>query len=278
MNETFYSPLAKFLKITPDGQVPDHGWTTFLGSSVKGVRMVVSLLWHGPDEIDVNESLIRPTGEVQFLRTSTLPPEEILMLLYAHHLITNDFRMTGPFTHISPQAHSAWLAENGITFPYDHVHFKNPCLASADELMDGLLGLLNPTAPEKFGAPAVPSAKMSMSAPDAWKTIQQMAHGATTTPKKPNKVVLSIDEAAGERTYLDLTQDKPHDGRTLRFFSKRLPNGNIEGLFVGVDLRTGVESEVTRVVATPGDLTILLQKIGQDAFKNGEQWTLYEVK
>lgn len=273
-----YVPLAEFLHFTKDGEVPDHGWTTLLAGSPRG-PVVTSLLWHSPEEIEVRQVLV---DNLTIISTADelMSPEEVLVYLYGLGLMINGVNVPGEvFTSADAFEQSAWLQSKGITIPPDHEHWECACLKQdeAKELLNFLLSTAR-AGQRNSGTPVQMGVLSTGPQQSDWAEVQQVVQSAIQPKVNPRLKTeyLKIDQAAGERSYLNLYQDKPYEERFLKFLSKILPSGQVEGLLIGVDLNSGTESVVASVSVMPSQIDELLKDIASKAFKNGARWQTFE--
>lgn len=246
MKRLLPSPLATMLGIN-NGQVPDHAFTTWLGAPIQDQRMILSVLWHSVDALEVRESIVRPSG-VELLTVKPMDPQSFVQRFFLHHTIAPTFSFSQPFTSADPSEHVKWLAERGVQAALDPLHWFNPCLASA--------------APGDAG-PADPWAKVK-------EVVAKSAQPAATTSS-------FVEICKGEQPYLHLVQDRPDRGRVLHFDSKRKVDGSIFGVFVGVNTVTGEATELTQVCLSTVEIDQMLKNMAGEAFTNGEKWVIAEA-
>lgn len=298
-----YSTVAHFLRLTPagDGQVPDHGWTTLVSTPVAGEgRIVTSLLYHDPEHIEIRQSAVDTEG-IHILFSRICKPEEVVLHLFGLVVVSNGLVAYDEcFTGADVRDHVRWLQSKGIELPANHAHWHSNCLTGKKEppkdpiarlledlfpgaivvTSDDLPSLLD-TLANKTGSPtprpaARPTPPPAPSASGDWSAVKQVIDDATKHPAPKKQEFLPIDAAAGERPYISLVQDRPHQGRVLKFLSKETPTGTIKGVFIGIDTNTGTESLVSEITVEKGQLDGVLADVASRAFTNGARWTICE--
>lgn len=257
------SPLASILGI-PHGAVPDHGFTTWIGPDIAGLRAVVSILWHDSQYVELKESVIDvQTGNVVFGRATIVLPEQALLLLYYHTTIVPDFVFIGPFTAKDPLDHVQWLASHGIRLPEDNPHWVIPCREpqKTKNAMPDVIGKLLNSQPTSEAAPT------PISAPNDLASIVTKVKGETS-----DQVKFPLEIKEGEKPWVNVRQSRPNNGRVIEFFSKVCVDQSVECIFVEKDLSTGQVTELYRDKLQQGQVDAVLKQTAQQLFKNGETW------
>lgn len=239
----FYAQIAAALKASPNGVVPDHGFTTWLGSPNQGARVVLSVLWHGPDSPEVKESVIYPDGSIETVRVTMMAPQQLLQLFYSYHETAEDFFFTGPVTYPEVTDHVAWLASKGINFPENHQHWHNKCLKTVREVLSQLGSTRQARRPLSNGGGS-----------DPWSAIRSVTKGRYPVEVKPKTLQTRMQMLPGDKEFIDLVQDSPIMNTLLYFLSKKAPSGQITGMLVGQYIENGEESLISQVTGNDGDI------------------------
>jgi hypothetical protein len=259
IHSAFHSPLSSMFDWSEDGIVPDHGFTTLIGPLFQGSRVVLSLLWHGPVNVEMRESVITPDGQCRMVRSQSPDALEFVNMMLAYHLSMPDFQFDVPFTSPDVGDHVDFLAELGINIPQNHEHWHNRCMPAAQS--HGLhIHSPNPSSD--------------------WSDVHQAFGGSTAKPTGAGLKgsYLLINPSLGESEYINLKQSVPSGhGRQIYFFSKRVSGDNIEFVVVGHDTQSGSEVEIYRRTIHHTEVDKLLQMVSRNLFKTGESWVQNEA-